>query len=486
VTSRTAPTDDVPAVSSDAGAPDWQVLAAPQVTEKVDRPVRVHLVLLRVGGAILLVVLLVILAGGYVNRRTAESEAVNDAAHTTDSLVTSLVQPDVQNGLVTGDAAAVGRIDRVVRERVLGPSIVRVKVWNLDGRIVYSDEPRLVGQHYSLGTEEREVLTTAPGTRAEVTDLTQPENQFERGRGKLLEVYRPVWTPDGQPLLFETYAPYSLVTERSTRLWRGFAGVTLSSVLLMITLLIPIIIGLLRRVRLAQQQREALLLRAVEASSTERRRIAATLHDGVVQELAATALQLAGKAAAYRRNGQDQAADEWQEAAGTVRANVGGLRSVLVDIYPASLHSAGLSVALSDLANTLRGRTINIDVNVDPSAATGLPEEAENLVFRVAQETMRNSVKHSGGLHVSVTVWRRGNKVVLEVADDGAGFDVSSALDNPEPGHLGLRLLTDLCAEEGATLLVDSGRGRGTRWHLEVYAPPTSGRSASREARTRR
>jgi signal transduction histidine kinase len=360
-----------------------------------------------------------------------------------------------------------------------------VKVWSLDGRVVYSDEPRLVGQTFSLDEDEREVLTTAPGTRADVTDLQQPENRFERGRGKLLEVYRPIWQPDGQPLLFETYAPYSLVTDRGARLWRGFAGITLTSVLLLVVLLVPIIVGLLNQLRRAQVYREALLLQAVEASATERRRIAGTLHDGVVQELAATALVLAGKAAGHRRAGRNEAADEWQEAASVVRANVGGLRSVLVDIYPDSLHAAGLSVALTDLANSLRGRTICVDVTVSPGDTAGLPDATENLVFRVAQECLRNAVKHSGGRHVEVSVQRRAEDVVLEVVDDGRGFDVNAVRTAPEPGHLGLRLIADLSRDQRAVLQVASIPGCGTRWRLEVPVaePPTSRRLGRRATR---
>jgi hypothetical protein len=115
---------------------------------------------------------------------------------------------------------------------------------------------------------------------AEVSNLDRPENKFERGRGKLLEVYRPVWTPAGQPLLFETYSPYQQVTQRAGQLWRGFAGITISGLLIMVALLLPILWRLLNRISGAQRQREVLLQRAVDASEEERRRIAGTLHDG--------------------------------------------------------------------------------------------------------------------------------------------------------------------------------------------------------------
>jgi two-component system NarL family sensor kinase len=72
---------------------------------------------------------------------------------------------------------------------------------------------------------------------ADVSDLRLPENRFERSHGKLLEVYRPVGTPDGQPLLFETYFKYYVVSQRGHQLWRAFAGVMLSCLVALVILL---------------------------------------------------------------------------------------------------------------------------------------------------------------------------------------------------------------------------------------------------------
>jgi two-component system, NarL family, sensor kinase len=152
--------------------------------------------------------------------------------------------------------------DRPVRPRtvviqvIAGPSLVRVKLWTATGRIVYSDEPRLTGKTFPLGSDERASLAR-PVVHAELSNLERPENRYERGRGKLLEVYRPVWMPSGQPLLFETYSPYSLVTQRTGELWRGFAGITISSLLILVVLLLPILWRLLKRITSAQSQRYA-------------------------------------------------------------------------------------------------------------------------------------------------------------------------------------------------------------------------------------
>src|SRR5216684_8361045 len=84
-----------------------------------------------------------------------------------------------------------------------------------------------------------------------------------------------------------------------------------------------------------------LLRRAVDASEEERRRIAGTLHDGAVQELAGTSFTVAGAAENAAAMGQPELAAKLTTAAGAVRASIRGLRSLLVDIYPPGLTNAG-------------------------------------------------------------------------------------------------------------------------------------------------
>ncbi|MEF3007239.1 hypothetical protein V3474_29295, partial [Pseudomonas aeruginosa] len=91
---------------------------------------------------------------------------------------------------------------------------------------------------FALDDAQREALAS-PSTRAAVSDLSEDENEFEDAP-RLLEVYRPVWTPSGQQLLFEVYYPYEPVAARSADLWRGFAGVTTSNLLLLVVLTAPI------------------------------------------------------------------------------------------------------------------------------------------------------------------------------------------------------------------------------------------------------
>jgi two-component system NarL family sensor kinase len=440
-------------------------------TDTAGAPAAARTVLIQVIAGALAVVIGVTVAGAFASRRVAERQSVTDAAHTTDLIAQQVVQPAIRNDLISGSPQALAAIDRVVRQVLnSSSSVVRVKLWTATGRIVYSDEPRLIGQSFPLGSQERAALAR-PSVHAEVSNLERPENRFERGRGKLLEVYRPVWTPDGQPLLFETYSPYRQVTQRAGELWRGFAGITVSSLLILVALLLPILWRLLNRISRAQRQREVLLQRAVDASEEERRRIAGTLHDGPVQELAATSFTVAGAAGKATGSAQPELAEMLTTAAGAVRASIRGLRSLLVDIYPPSLTSAGLIPALTDLTEVLTARSIATHLSLDEDAAARLPPDRQQLVFRIARECLRNATRHASARNVEVRLFRQGHSTVLEIIDDGTGFDPAPVLGDPSDGHFGLRILTDVAANAGADLLLATAPGAGCRWRLEVPDP---------------
>jgi signal transduction histidine kinase len=300
---------------------------------------------------------------------------------------------------------------------------------------------------------------------AELSDLSRPENEYERSHGRMLEVYRPVWTAQGTRLLFEMYTRYSEVTVRARHLWLGLAGIVLATLLATFLMMLPLGWALSTRLRRSQQQREQALARAVEASDNERRRIAATLHDGVVQEL--SAISYVVSSAADRATGTDQQlAERLQVAASGVRASIGGLRSLLVDVYPPALGAAGIAAALSDLAGMLRPRGIEVELDLDLDV--DLNADGESLVFRIAQEIIRNIGRHSGARRVRVTLARTGTTAVLTVTDDGVGFDPKGVVAATREGHFGITLMTNLATEAGAHLSVAAAPGSGTMWRLEV------------------
>jgi signal transduction histidine kinase len=413
-----------------------------------------------------LVALALFLVGAIlVLRALGRAEALRDARQFATLSGQGIVEPALDNAVVTGDAAALEAVDRVVQERILGERIVRVKIWSLDGRVVYSDEPRAIGSRHPLGEEKLEALRTGEA-RAELSDLSGPENRFERGLGTLYEVYVPIRAPDGTPLLFETYQRAEEVSSTGRRIWLPFAALVLATLVLLWLVQAPLAWRLARRVRNAYEEREALLERAMDASRDERRRIAADLHDGVVQDLAGVSYSLSALAEQEPDRLPPDARSTIAQAASATRATMRRLRSLLLDIHPPSLRAAGLEAALADLVGPLAARGIEVELEVEDTGP--LPEEVEQLLYRAAGEAIRNVSKHAEASRVSVRLRRLGSLLQLEVVDDGIGFAAEDRERRHAEGHVGLAIVEELAARLRGTLDVTAEPGRGTRFRLEV------------------
>ncbi len=411
-------------------------------------------------------VLTLFLAGSLlVFRNLGKTEALRDARQFAVLSGQGVVEPALRDGVLRADPTALRRLDQIVQERVLGERVVRVKIWDGDGRILYSDEPRLIGSSYPLDSSKLEALATG-ATRAELSSLAGPENRFERGEGSLYEVYLPIRAPDGTPLLFETYQRSSAVASTGRRIWLPFAALLLASLVLLWLVQVPLAWRLANRLRRSQQDREALLVRAVEASADERRRIAAELHDGVVQDLAGISYSLSAAADTPDAQTSPSVRSTLREAAAGTRDSMRRIRSILVEIHPPNLRASGLDAALHDLVSPLPAR--GIDVSLEVADDLALNEETELLFYRAAGEAIRNVERHAGATRVSVSVGRRNGLARLEVTDDGAGFTQAQREQSRADGHVGLSLLEELAARMEGTLDVRSTPGAGTSFVLEV------------------
>ena len=411
-------------------------------------------------------VLMLFLAGSLlVFRNLGKTEALRDARQFAVLSGQGIVEPALRDGVLRADPTALRRLDQIVQERVLGERVVRVKIWNGEGRILYSDEPRLIGSSYALDSSKLEALATG-ATRAELSSLAGPENRFERGEGSLYEVYLPIRAPDGTPLLFETYQRSSAVASTGRRIWLPFAALLLASLVLLWLVQVPLAWRLANRLRRSQQDREALLVRAVEASADERRRIAAELHDGVVQDLAGISYSLSAAADSSDSQTSPAVRSTLREAAIGTRDSMRRIRSILVEIHPPNLRASGLDAALRDLVSPLPSR--GIEVSLEVADELDLNDETELLFYRAAGEAIRNVERHAGATRVSVNVGRRDGLARLEVTDDGAGFTPAQREQSRADGHVGLSLLEELAARMEGTLDVRSTPGAGTSFVLEV------------------
>lgn len=406
-------------------------------------------------------------ATALVSRRVGTDQAMSEAQRVTNLAASGIVQDEITPALMRGEPAALSRMDRVIHTKVLRGSLVRTKIWTPTGRVVYSDESRLIGERFELGDDALAVLAGSEA-HAEITNLSRPENQFETPGTRLLEVYAPLKSPTETPLLFEVYFSYTAVSAAGRSLWLSFAPVALGALLLLQLLQLPSAWSLATRLRRGQEAREQMLHHAIASSDAERRRIAGDLHDGAVQDLAGVSFALS---AAARRTAEPGGPpidrQEVERAASQVRGVITSLRSLLVEIYPPNLTQEGLDAALNELVAGLPARGIT------PSVSVGVPHEelrpdTLRLLYRSAQEIVRNAVRHGAPEHITIRVERGDERISLRVEDDGRGFDPRHVGDAAEAGHVGLRGLGDLVSEAGGSIELASAPGRGTIVTVEV------------------
>ena len=255
------------------------------------RPPTARSVLLRfaLGSAAAIAVAVV---GGYFALRSVAIDEAKRETRTKVQEAGQLVEATLGDGLLAGKPAAVGAVDDVVVARVLSSSIVRVKIWSADGRVLYSDDPAQIGGRYALDPGQRRLLREG-GAKVEVSDLSRPENALDRGQGELIEAYTRIRTPSGTPVLFEIYQRFGSVTASARRLLAALAPPILGAIALIVLIQVPLVWSLTRRLQRGHEEREALLGNAIAASARERRRVASYLHDGPVQEIAGLAFSLA-------------------------------------------------------------------------------------------------------------------------------------------------------------------------------------------------
>ena len=199
----------------------------------------------------------------------------------------------------------------------------------------------------------------------------------------------------------------------------------------------------------------------------ERNRIARELHDALTQKL--FSLRLTAEAAAALV-GRDTA--RAAEELATVRRLAGEateeLRSIVVGLRPPALAGDGLDVALRKQADLL-DRVHRARVRFIGEPVSRLTPVGEEAAYRIAQEALHNALRHAQADHVDVGLACRDGAVVLEVSDDGRGFDAEAA---QSARRLGLASMRERARGAGGNVTVTSRPGGGTTVRLEV---PTGG-----------
>lgn len=237
-----------------------------------------------------------------------------------------------------------------------------------------------------------------------------------------------------------------------------------------VTHLIGITRDITERKKNAQAQQEQLMQlqslsrRVLEAQETERRRVAHELHDELGQSLTAIKINLQ----ANDRPNQAPSPELNAENIRIVESTLAQVRSLALALRPSMLDDLGLVPALRWMVdqNAVRGH-IHIDLQCAlPSAR--LSTEIETACFRITQEALTNILRHADCTHVDIQLLEVDGTVVLNISDNGRGFDVAAKAQQSRSGYsMGVQGMQERAVLVGGTLEVESEPGRGSTLHMQ-------------------
>ena len=209
-----------------------------------------------------------------------------------------------------------------------------------------------------------------------------------------------------------------------------------------------------------EEERRRSARRAFSALEGERRRVGQELHDEIGQRLTGILLQLAHVA-----DGAPEPVRERLAAAQTqTRAALDAVGALAWQLRPGVLDDLGLLRALEAVAQAL-GERSSLRIELDlPASLPELPDEVELALYRIAQESLNNAIRHADADRVALELHEDEHGLSLEVTDDGRGLDVPGT-HTEGPGLRGMRERALLI---GAQLRIDSPFGRGVRVRLDV------------------
>jgi PAS domain S-box-containing protein len=209
------------------------------------------------------------------------------------------------------------------------------------------------------------------------------------------------------------------------------------------------IAGAIDNARLYEQAQQ---LAAVE----ERQRLARELHDSVSQALYGIALG-ARTARTLLDRDPDKAAEPVDYVLSLAEAGLAEMRALIFELRPESLEIEGLVAALDKQVAAMAAR-YGIEVTAELSEEPEMDLAQKEIFYRIGQEALHNVVKHAHASKASVRFGAGNGSFVLEIGDDGVGFDTSQSF----PGHMGLVSMSERASIIGAELEVESAPGKGT------------------------
>jgi signal transduction histidine kinase len=209
--------------------------------------------------------------------------------------------------------------------------------------------------------------------------------------------------------------------------------------------------------------------RISEIQEEVRKKLARDLHDGPTQVVAAIAMRVNFARRLLSRD-REKAATELLKVEQMARRTTKEIRHMLFTLRPLILESQGLVAALNQLVNkTIETHNQLVYLEMDPDLNNNLGLERESVLFFIAEEAINNARKHAAAAHIWVRLMQEGDWFVLEVEDDGAGFNVGEVdRDYEQRGSLGMVNMRERAELVNGDLHIESTEGVGTLVRLKV------------------
>lgn len=203
-----------------------------------------------------------------------------------------------------------------------------------------------------------------------------------------------------------------------------------------------------------------------EVEETERHAISRELHDRIGQELSTLTLLLGKLAARLTKESPGAVQKQLQDMQALLKSTVANVRDVMAELRPPVLDDYGLHAALRQLATEFaRHSGISVEL-IGVDLQPRLPSIVETAMFRISQEALNNIAKHAQAKKVEISLGEAAERVVLDIADDGVGFDVGETRQDRQ--HWGMITMHERAEAVGIALRLESAPGAGTRVVLEV------------------
>jgi len=212
-----------------------------------------------------------------------------------------------------------------------------------------------------------------------------------------------------------------------------------------------------RELRLLYEQAQEL------AALQERQHLARELHDSVSQALYGISLGAHTVQEALESSDPEQAMASIEYVLSLTEAGLAEMRALIFELRPESLETEGLVAALTKQVAVLRTRH-KLMVDADLENEPDLSLEMKHSLYRIAQEALHNIVKHARASTVALRLARQGKELILQVQDNGRGFDPTGSF----PGHFGLRSMQERVTKMGGTVIIESAPDQGTCIHVRV------------------